>query len=139
MRHPDPDLDRRQVMAASDEEANAIVAGDAERLFKILADDAVMFPPNLPAKTGDDLRQWLREFLARVTIETLESAHGETVVAGDIAYHEYTCTWRVTPKAGGQPTVAHFKGLHIARRLPDGSWKLAKNIWNSSPTAASAR
>ncbi len=125
-----------QVIAAADEEAAAIRTGDAERYFAILTEDAVFMPPNLMPKTGDDLRQWLREFLNTVTVEYLSSRDGQTEIAGDLAYHEYSCSWRVTPKAGGPPSVAHFKGLHILRRLPGGSWKLSRNIWNVNPAAA---
>ena len=41
------------------------------------------------------------------------------------------------PKSGEElrewPKTAHFKGLHIVRRLPDGSRKLSRHIWNRNP------
>lgn len=88
----DSELDRRRVMAASHEELGASVAGDPERYFNILTGDAVFLPPNSLPKAGPELRQGLRDFLAQVAVECLDSVHGETVVAGDIAYHEYACT-----------------------------------------------
>jgi ketosteroid isomerase-like protein len=127
---------RMLVIAVADEEANAISLGDAERYFAILSEDAVFMPPNSTPKAGDELRQWLRGFLNEVSVEYLNSAHGQTVVANDLAYHEYTCSWKVTPRSGGETTTAHFKGLHIVRRQSDGSWKLSRNIWNLSPVAA---
>lgn len=131
--------DRLQVIAAAEEEMSAIATGDAERYFAVLTEDAVFMPPNSLSKTGEELRQWLREFLSQVAVECLQSLHGQTVVAGDLAYHGYACSWKTTPRAGGQPTIAHFKGMHIARRLADGSWRLARNIWNLSPAAAAAQ
>jgi len=132
------DFDRQRIIAVADEEVNAIRTGDIDRYLTILTDDAMFMPPNLLPKTGDELRLWLRAFLERVTVEYLHFEHGETVVAGNFAFHEYACSWKTTPREGGQPTIAHFKGLHIVKRLPDGSWKLAKGIWNSNPEAAAA-
>lgn len=133
------EAERLKVIAVADQEANAISNGDTDLYFAILTEDTVFMPPNSMPKSGDELRQWLRDFLAEVRVEYLESEHGQTVVAGDLAYHEYTCSWKVTPKSGGDPKTAHFKGLHIVRRLPDGSWKLSRNIWNLNPEAAVAR
>ena len=90
-------------------------------------------PPDLKPKTGGDLRQWLRDFLDAGKIEILASEHGQTVVAGEFAWHEYSCSWKITPRDGGEPQTAHFKGLHILKTSPDGSWKLSRNIWNINP------
>ena len=128
--------DRLLVMAAAEEESNAITSGDAERYMAILSEDAVFMPPNSLSKSGEELRQWLREFLGQTAVECLQMVHGETVIAGDLAYHEYGRSWRTRPRAGGPAAIAHFKGLHIVRRQEDGSWKLARNIWNVSPTTA---
>ena len=133
------ELDCLKVKQAADEEAAAIATADPDRYFAVLAEDAVFLAPNLMPLEGDELRDWLRDFLNTVHVEYIESAHGETAVAGDLAYHEYTCSWRVTPKPEGEAKVAHFKGLHIARRMPDGAWKLTRNMWNQNPKAASAR
>ena len=128
--------ERQQVLAVADQEADAISRGDANLYFEILAQDAVFMPPNAMPKSDDDLRQWLRDFLADVKVEYLQSGHGQTLIAGDLAYHEYTCSWKVTPRSGGEPKTAHFKGVHLMRRFPDGSWKLSRNIWNLNPVAA---
>lgn len=107
--------------------------GDMRRYLAILADDAVFMPPNSAAKSGDELRAWLREFVEGFKTEWLAFAHGETIVAGDFAFHDYTYSMRYTPRAGGEPGIGHGKGLHILRRQPDGSWKLVRNIWNARP------
>jgi len=132
--HPDP-LDRRQVMAVADAEAEAIGSGSLERYLAILTDDAVFMPPNLLPKSGEELRQWLRDFLDQFTVEYLRFAHGDTLVSGDLACHEYSCSWRTTPKSGGPSNEAHFKGVEILRRTPGGSWRIARGIWNTNPGA----
>lgn len=127
------DHDRQQVFAVTEAEAAAIQSGDINKYLSLLTENAVLLPQNVPTKTGPELRQWLQEFLERVSIEFLQFAHGETVIRDDLACHEYTCSWRATPKSGGQPAVFSFKGLHVLRRQPNGDWKISRNIWNTNP------
>jgi ketosteroid isomerase-like protein len=121
------------ILAVTDQEARAISTGDLALYRAILSDDAVFLPPNTSAKSGDELRRWLGDFLDQVAVEYRESADGKTLVSGDLAYHEYTCAWTTTPRAGGPSALMYFKGLHVLERAPAGSWKIARNIWNTSP------
>jgi ketosteroid isomerase-like protein len=130
--------ERQQIFSVIDEEAAAIEAGDIGRYLALLSDDAVFLPPSLPAKTGDDLHGWLRDFLERVAIHYLDLTHGETEIREDLAYQAFTCSWTATPKSGGQPAVMHFKGIHILRRQARGAWKIWREIWNTSPAPAGA-
>jgi ketosteroid isomerase-like protein len=114
------------------QEARAINTGDLEAYLAILTDDAVFLPPGDPAKTGVELRTWLKVFLDEVTVEGLKYDTQEIVVAVNLAYHWYEFTWKLTPKAGGKPTPGQGKGIHIFRRDPDGYWKLSREIWNAS-------
>jgi ketosteroid isomerase-like protein len=128
--------EREQILEVTEEENNAIAAGDAARYFAILADDCMMTPSNLGPKTGTELRDWLSEFLGLYSVLSLQYMHGEIAVAGDWAWHEYACHWRVIPRAGGEATTPWFRGLHILRRESDGTWKLVRNIWNVAPPPA---
>jgi ketosteroid isomerase-like protein len=132
----DLDKERKQILAVLDQEKAAIEAGDIGRYLEVLADDAVFMPPNLPAMKGDELRQWLSDFLQRVTIRYLNYVPVETVIANGFAFHVFACSWQAVPKAGGEPKTLHFKGLHILRRQRGGSWKIAREIWNTSPDAS---
>jgi ketosteroid isomerase-like protein len=125
--------DLQQVVATTDEEAAAMRDGDAAGYFAVLTDDALFLPPDQPEKQSAELREWLRDFLERFRVEWLEYVHEESVIVGDLAYHRYSYRRRVTPKAGGQPTVSSGKGLHVLQRQQDGSWKIARNLWNASP------
>jgi len=127
------DLDGQRVFAVTEEETAAIEAGDIDRYLSLLSDDAVFMPQNASAKTGDELRQWLQDFLERTTIKYLEFSHGETLIRDDLACHAYTCSWAAAPKSGGQPTLVSFKGVHVLRRQQGGSWRISRSIWNTDP------
>lgn len=122
-----------KVLVPVEKEKMAPVTGDAELYFAALADDAVFLPPNTTTKTGAELRSWLKEFIDGFRVEWLRFESSELQIFGEMAYHIYAYRWRVTPIAGGEPTVASGKGLHILRLQPDASWKIARELWNSTP------
>ena len=124
---------RQEILNIINQEARAINTGDMNAYLAILTDDAVFLPPGDPAKTGEELRGWLNAFLEDFTIEGLRYDTQEVVVVGDLAYHWYAFTWTVTPKVGGKPMPEQRKGIHILRLMPDGCWKLAREIWNATP------
>jgi uncharacterized protein (TIGR02246 family) len=123
---------REEILAVIGEEASAINTGDIEAYLTILTEDAAFLPPGDPPKAGGELRAWLRAFLEEVAVEGLHYDTQELVVAGDLAYHWYEFSWKLTPKAGGTPTPGQGKGIHILRRGSGGRWKLAREIWNAS-------
>lgn len=125
-----PEIQR--ILDVTCEEADAVAASDAARYFAVLAPDAVFLPPNLPPKREEELRTWLRDFVENFRVEWIQYAHDQTVVEGSLAYHRYSYRWKVTPKTGGPAIESAGKGLHVLRRQPDGSWKIAVNLWNSS-------
>lgn len=127
------DTDLKHVRSVVEQEVTAVVDGDIDACLAILTDDALFMPPNEATKYGDELRQWLRDFLEQFAIEVLNYEDEEFVLAGDLAFHRYTINWTVAPKAGGDTVSSQLKGIHILRRQSDGSWKLAREIWNANP------
>jgi len=127
------DTDFEYVRGVVEQEVKAVVDGDIDACLAILTDDALFMPSNEATKYGDELRQWLRDFLEQFAIEVLNYEDEEFVLAGDWAFHRYTIDWKVAPKAGGDTVLSQLKGIHILRRQSDGSWKLAREIWNANP------
>ncbi len=125
--------DQEQIIALVQQEVKAMSGGNPDDFFAILADDAVLMPPGIGPKKGTALRGWMRDFIQNFAVEWLQWVSVETVISGDLAFHSYAYSWRVTRKSGGAPTVAHGKGIHIFRRDPGGPWKLAREMWNASP------
>jgi len=129
--------ERAQIVEVTEEENNAIAEGNFARYFALLSDDCVMIAPNLEVKSGAELRDWLKEFLFLYDVRSLQYLHGETVVVGDWAWHDYRCHWRVMRRAdGAQTATPWFRGLHILRRESDHSWKIVRNIWNQALASA---
>ncbi len=126
--------DIRAIHAAVDQEMAAVAKGDARAYFDALTDDAVFMAPNVEAKTGPALHQFLDEFLRTVSVKWLSFEHIETVAVGDLAFHVFKCSWRTTQKNGNAvSSVMHFKGLHVLCRGADGRWRIRREIWNASP------
>ncbi len=134
MRNREDDL--HDVLAVASAEPKVIAQADADRYLELLADDAVYLPPNAAAKTGSELRSWLSQFVRDASVEWLEYQDGATTISGDLAVHDYSYVWRVTPRKGGEATIGRGKGVQVLSRQADGAWKLLRNIWNAGPSAA---
>ncbi|MGB7546571.1 MAG: nuclear transport factor 2 family protein [Terracidiphilus sp.] len=117
-----PDVSADSVLAAIALERDAMESGNIDRYLALLTDDAIFMPPNSPSKTGGELRSWLRGFLEGFPVEWLSFVSTETLIAGEMAFHSYTYTWRVCARAGGEPTIATGKGCisFIASRTDRG-------------------
>ena len=53
-------------------------------------------------------------------------------VDGDMAFRRGRYVWRGTPRLSGQTVETTNKFLEIWRRQPDGSWRIAVDMWNPS-------
>jgi len=133
MNHVSSSSEESALLAVIDREVTAAAKSDFGEYNSILADDAVFMPPNGHPRSGAELRTWLRQFLEDFVVEWVSFRHSDAVVDGNMGYHSYEYEWRVTPRAGGEVTVSYGKGLHVLRRDSDGSWKILREIWNSSP------
>ena len=118
---------RRKVSEAED-------AGNPAYFEEILADDAVIMPPWIPAVEGkaacmefvgsilDDIKQ---QFDRMVTYTS-----AEVVVAGDTAFDRGTFSQTLRERASGNVIEESAQYLWIYRRQPGGAWKIARIIWN---------
>jgi uncharacterized protein (TIGR02246 family) len=112
---------------------SAIVAGETERYLTLLSDDAVLMPPNgAPVIGKDAIRLWNQAMFKQFRIQSYSSADDEVVVAGDWAFRRASVDWTVASTAGGEPVRDSAKYIIIYRRETDGSWRVARDIWNSN-------
>jgi uncharacterized protein (TIGR02246 family) len=109
-------------------------AGDLPRWLDLFTDEMVLLPPlpaGQPALVGKEaLAAWaqtaFRSFVIDETIMT-----DEVQLFGDLGFTRGTYRSTATPKAGGESHHVSGRFLFVVRRLPDGSWRYLRGIWNS--------
>lgn len=110
----------------------ALNAGDAGAWVALFTDDGVQMPPTAPANVGREMiRRWSDAFLGAFRSEFALSVD-EVRVTGDWAFERGTYTINLAPKAGGDPMRDIGKYITIYQCQPDGTWRLARDIWNSN-------
>jgi ketosteroid isomerase-like protein len=113
----------------------ALGRGDTGALAKMIVKDFVAMPPDRPPIVGSEATMaFWTEFLEEYTFEVSTSI-GEVVAADHWAFVRATNRWTATPKADGESQEGQATYLHIFQKQPDGSWKVARDIWNSDQPA----
>ncbi len=110
----------------------AMETGDLELWLSLHSDDIVKMAPNAPATFGqEELRASTKPLFDNFTIE-MDYNREELQVNGDWGFARGTFTATMTPKAGGEPLYMDAKTMALWKRQADGSWKLARNCYNSN-------
>lgn len=122
-------------------EIQANMALDEPSLESLWTDDIVIMQPGAPPIVGRDAN------VARLKAE-LKSLRDQQILAyneqfqevrieGDWAYEWGTISGRTTPFSGeGKETDYKFNAMRILQRQPDGSWKIARAIYNDAEPPA---
>ena len=119
------EFNRRYLKAINDE--------DIATLTSLTTEDHIMISSGrapLVGKAANDEANG-RVFKQFDIVETWTPV--ETVVSGDLAYQRGTYTVDATPKAGGGKPSPQSRGnfLRIYRRMPDGQWRMTRDMFNS--------
>ncbi|HXU12088.1 MAG TPA: SgcJ/EcaC family oxidoreductase [Candidatus Binatia bacterium] len=102
---------------------------DVSRMTPLFTEDAVLMPTDEPAITGrgaigDHYEEFFDQTPSKILLRPIE-----TRVAGDWAFERLEMT--VTMPGGGENVMeAKVKYLWILERQKDGSWKIARAIYN---------
>ena len=137
------DADVAAIKAVQDREISGATTGSSDSLLAVVASDPEYMPPDEPAVHGRDaVRKWADGMFSQATLSGRYTS-ADVSVSGDLAVVRYTGELTVTPKAGGSAVTEHIKGIHVMKRQPDGTWKIAQDVWNSDapppqPTPAPA-
>jgi len=109
----------------------ALNSGNADAWADAFTADGVQMPPNAPANAGREaIRPWVRGFLGAFSVEFALSV-AEVHTAGEWAIERGAYTITITPRSGGAPIDDSGKYITIYRSQPDGTWLMARDIWNS--------
>ena len=107
------------------------LAGDADLLLSLYADDPVLLPQDQPAVFGKEAIRSLYLPVLKEYDFNSESRLMEIEASGDWGYIWSAYTLTATPKAGGKPMKSAGKSVFIVKRKPGGVWKIARLIDNS--------
>jgi ketosteroid isomerase-like protein len=98
---------------------------------------AVLAPPGEPAVRGkDNIAKWYKAFLAHYRTSSLSLSAKEDLVGGDWAVEFGHFNWTLRPTNRSQTIVDHGSYMQVWKRQADGSWRFAREVWNSSPEGA---
>ena len=114
----------------------AYIAGNADRIIALYADDAVVMPPDAPAAKGHAaIRDFITKDMATTKAAgvTLKDMSSETGTSGDLGWHAGRFAV-VTPDG---TTVATGKYAEIWQRTK-GTWRIIQDIWNNDAPAPAA-
>lgn len=107
------------------------LAGDADALLSLYADDPVLMPWGQPTVFGKDTIRPLYQSVFREYTFNSENRLMEIEAAGDLGYFWVTYKLTATPRAGGEPFDEEGKAVFIVKRAHGGAWKIARLIDNS--------
>lgn len=103
-----------------------------EGLLEPLTDDSLAFPPHeAPLRGPDAMRRWHQANFDRFTTRLTISPE-ELVGAGDWALDRFAYAISLAPKAGGATIEDHGNCFWIWQRGANGTWRIARSIWNST-------
>lgn len=129
---PTVDADVAAIQASIDEAARVNNAGDIEGWVALFAADAVYLPDGgPPVMTREGLEGAAVSQFSRYR-PNLQVTTDEIRVLGDWAFARTTVTGTLTPQRNANPIRVERKELALYQRQPNGSWKIARLIGNSS-------
>ena len=107
-------------------------AGDISRWVALWTEDGVQMPPDEPAVVGKERIRARNQGVADQFRFDIGITNEEVRTAGDWAFARGTYRASLTPKQGGKPIPIDGKYMTILARQPNGSWKIHRDIFNSS-------
>jgi ketosteroid isomerase-like protein len=122
--------------AALAEHVVAVNSGDTATNLAGFTEDLVYLPPAGPPVRGKPaLASFIGSFYEAFEAE-IDMLPEETILMGDWAFQWGMITGTVQPLDGSEGVPLNGKWAYLYQRQPDGSWKIARDMYNSEPTSA---
>jgi uncharacterized protein (TIGR02246 family) len=122
--------DRRNVEAVLSEYVAAWLAGDAERVMRTLAPDAVLIPHHgLPTVIGEKAIRafWWPPDAPATRIDRFELTHAEIGGDGSFAFARGTQALEWT--TGAKKSRNRGNHMTLLRKGADGRWRITHQMW----------
>lgn len=133
--HVEVEADAEAIRALSSAVKEAYIARDWDQFAGYFTEDAIWMPNEVSPLTGKE--QWwtfVAAFWGSTAVTEMEVVSEEIIVAGDWAFERHSERQVIHPVGGeGETVTYYFKGIWILRRQDNGSWKIARYIWNWNP------
>ena len=106
--------------------------GDVDKLMRLYVEDAVLIPPDAPTIDGADaVRASWTAFFSEWSVIEATSIIDEIIVGGDWAWSRGHYRETNQRKSDGEIVIEGGRFSSIWRKQPDGSWRIARDMWNS--------
>jgi uncharacterized protein (TIGR02246 family) len=126
--------DQKAIAELQQRDIEANIAVDTDRILALRTDDIVYLVPGRAPLVGQDaVRKYLEEIrqqLADWDMVAYEENWQEVQVVGDFAIQWGTVNIRAKKEGERAESAAVRNMMQVLRRQPDGSWKIARAIWN---------
>jgi ketosteroid isomerase-like protein len=114
---------------------------DVETLVSLWTDDIVSIPqggqPIIGKEANRNSLLKLREASRDVDIVEYDLAFNEVKVIGDWAFEWGTFSGTIRSKDGGEPSKSSGNLFRVLKRDADGSWKIARTMYNDDSATES--
>jgi uncharacterized protein (TIGR02246 family) len=115
----------------------ALMTHDIDMFISLVTEDCIMLAPALKPLCGrQEIRNYLDDKFMEWTayeVAELDQQFDEVKVIGNLAYEWGTSRGIYYMKNGGPDIFENSRIFRILRHQPDGSWKIARAIWNDVP------
>jgi ankyrin repeat protein/ketosteroid isomerase-like protein/L-ascorbate metabolism protein UlaG (beta-lactamase superfamily) len=129
------DVSTIEMLRKKDMEAS--LKGDTDTLLSLMTDDIILIYPDQPPMRGiDNIRKKMQSYkkeLENIEIKQYNITFDELVIEGSLAYEWGSFHHIYFLKDKGREIEEKGRLMRILRKQPDGSWKVARSIWNSNP------
>jgi ketosteroid isomerase-like protein len=135
--------DMEAISTLHNKDIQASMSLDEPVLESLWTDDIVTMHPGAPAVVGKaaniaKLQAGIEQMKGQ-DIMAYNEEFQEVRIQGDWAYEWGTITGRTRPFSGGNESAYRFNVMRILQRQPDGSWKVARSIYNDAEPPVAAK
>ena len=106
-------------------------SGNYEGVASLHTEDAVVMPPNVPARIGKDQIMSAIKEEVDMGFTDLKFIENDIKIFGTLAYDEGSYSLNVKSEKGEVIDNDSGKYLVVWEKQNDGSWLMKKDIWNS--------
>ena len=109
--------------------------GSVDDLMSLYTQDVLLMPPGASSAQGlDEVRTFWSDFFDEWEVVDATSTIDEVIVGEGWAWSRGHYLETLRSKDGLVTVVESGKFSGIWRRVPDGSWKISRDMWNASNT-----